>query len=84
MKAVADWLGHASPKITLDTYADVMPADEDVARGVLDSVLDPFSGRPRGPSRSRGPGTSADQVFNPVQLLKRKMSVDAMIPAQKA
>lgn len=43
VKAVADWLGHASPKITLDTYAHLMPADEEVARGVLDAALDPFS-----------------------------------------
>ena len=41
VKAVADWLGHASPTITLTTYAHLMPADEDVARGVLDSALAP-------------------------------------------
>ena len=32
VKAVADWLGHSSPTITLTTYADLMPADEEVAR----------------------------------------------------
>jgi integrase len=39
IKAVADWLGHASPTVTLSTYAHVMPADEEVARGVLDAAL---------------------------------------------
>lgn len=39
VKAVADWLGHASPVITLSTYAHLMPADEDVARRVLDDAL---------------------------------------------
>lgn len=39
VKAVADWLGHASPTITLATYAHLMPADEDVARAVLDAAL---------------------------------------------
>jgi integrase len=41
IKAVADWLGHASPTITLTTYSHLMPADEDVARGVLDAALAP-------------------------------------------
>jgi len=39
IKAVADWLGHASPTTTLSTYAHVMPADDDVARGVLDAAF---------------------------------------------
>jgi integrase len=39
VKAVADWLGHASPAITLSTYAHVMPTDESVARTVLDAAL---------------------------------------------
>jgi integrase len=39
VKAVADWLGHASPVVTLTTYAHLMPADEDVARTVLDAAL---------------------------------------------
>lgn len=39
VKAVADWLGHASPTITLATYAHLMPADEEVARRILDSAL---------------------------------------------
>jgi integrase len=34
VKAVADWLGHSSPAITLATYAHLMPADEEVARAV--------------------------------------------------
>lgn len=38
VKAVADWLGHASPNITLTTYALLMPADEEVARSVLDAA----------------------------------------------
>jgi integrase len=33
--AVAGWLGHASPTITLATYAHMMPVDEDRARGVI-------------------------------------------------
>ena len=41
VKAVADWLGHSSPVITLTTYAHLMPADEEVARAVLDEALSP-------------------------------------------
>lgn len=41
VKAVADWLGHASPVITLTTYSHLMPADEEVARAVLDAALAP-------------------------------------------
>jgi integrase len=43
VKAVSLWLGHASPVITLQTYAHLMPADEDVARGVLDAALNPIN-----------------------------------------
>jgi integrase len=39
IKAVADWLGHGSPTTTLSRYAHLMPADDQVARGVLDSVF---------------------------------------------
>lgn len=39
VKAVADWLGHASPAVTLSTYAHLMPTDEGVARAVLDAAL---------------------------------------------
>ena len=39
IKAVADWLGHSSPVVTLSTYAHLMPADDDVARGVLDTAF---------------------------------------------
>lgn len=46
VKAVADWLGHASPVITLTTYAHLMPADEDVARRVLDDALAPTTDAP--------------------------------------
>lgn len=41
VKAVADWLGHANPTITLTTYAHLMPADAEVARAVLDAALAP-------------------------------------------
>jgi hypothetical protein len=41
VKAVADWLGHASPTVTLSTYAHLMPTDEDVARVALDAALAP-------------------------------------------
>lgn len=41
VKAVSGWLGHASPVVTLTTYAHLMPADEDVARTVLDAALAP-------------------------------------------
>jgi integrase len=47
VKAVADWLGHASPTITLATYAHLMPADEEVARAVLDDALAPPAASPR-------------------------------------
>lgn len=36
VKAVAEWLGHASPTITLETYAHLMPVDEERARSVLE------------------------------------------------
>ena len=39
VKAVADWLGHANPTVTVTTYAHLVPADEEVARAVLDDVL---------------------------------------------
>jgi integrase len=39
VKAVAGWLGHASAVVTLTTYSHLMPADEDVARRVLDEAL---------------------------------------------
>jgi hypothetical protein len=41
VKAVADWLRHPSPTVTLTTYAHVMPADEEVARVALDAGLSP-------------------------------------------
>lgn len=41
VRAVADWMGHASPTITLNTYAHMMPIDEDRGRLVLDSALGP-------------------------------------------
>ncbi len=39
IKAVADWLGHANPTVTLSTYAHLMPTDDKVARGVLDAAF---------------------------------------------
>ena len=47
IKAVADWLGHASPTVTLTTYAHLMPADEEVARAVLDAALTPSADQAR-------------------------------------
>lgn len=41
VRAVADWMGHASPMVTLNTYAHMMPVDEDRGRLVLDSALGP-------------------------------------------
>ena len=41
IKAVAEWLGHASPTVTLRTYAHLMPVDDDRARGVLDAAFNP-------------------------------------------
>jgi hypothetical protein len=32
-------MGHASPMVTLNTYAHMMPIDEDRGRSVLDVVL---------------------------------------------
>jgi len=32
-------MGHASPMVTLNTYAHMMPVDEDRGRLVLDSAL---------------------------------------------
>jgi integrase len=37
--AVAGWLGHASPTVTLSTYAHMMPVDEDRARSVITTAL---------------------------------------------
>ncbi len=39
VRAVADWMGHASPMVTLTTYAHLMPVDEDRGRQVLDAAL---------------------------------------------
>ncbi|HZU72729.1 MAG TPA: tyrosine-type recombinase/integrase [Acidimicrobiales bacterium] len=64
VKAVADWLGHASPKITLDTYAHLMPADEEVARGVLDAALDPFAEPLTGPQSADSRGLFGSPVYS--------------------
>jgi integrase len=37
--AVSGWLGHASPSVTLSTYAHMMPVDEDRARRVIATAL---------------------------------------------
>lgn len=39
IKAVADWMGHANATVTLQTYAHLMPVDEDRARGILDRAF---------------------------------------------
>ncbi|MFN6121546.1 MAG: tyrosine-type recombinase/integrase, partial [Actinomycetes bacterium] len=44
VRAVADWMGHASPMVTLNTYAHLMPVDEDRGRLVLDRALGRVSG----------------------------------------
>lgn len=54
VKAVADWLGHANPTVTLSTYAHLMPADEEVARSVLDAALAPPADTVRTGARARG------------------------------
>jgi len=37
------FLGHASPTITLRTYAHLFPGDEDRTRDVLDAALSPLA-----------------------------------------
>jgi integrase len=39
VKAVADWLGHANPAITLKVYAHLMPTDVDRGRSVLEAAF---------------------------------------------
>jgi integrase len=39
VKTVQHFLGHASAKVTLDTYAHLWPDDEDRTRNALDSAL---------------------------------------------
>jgi integrase len=39
VKAVSEWLGHASPVVTLTTYAHLMPQDDDRARAALDGAF---------------------------------------------
>ncbi|MDP8975753.1 MAG: site-specific integrase [Actinomycetota bacterium] len=41
VKSVQRFLGHASAKVTLDTYAHLWPDDEDRTRAALDDVLGP-------------------------------------------
>ena len=41
VKAVADWLGHASPVMTLNIYSHLMPIDETRARAVIQAALAP-------------------------------------------
>lgn len=53
-QGVADWLGHSSPTITLATYAHLMPADEEVARTVLDAVLGTSRGQTADKAGSEG------------------------------
>ena len=44
VKQVQMFLGHASPVITLRTYAKLFPGDEDRTRNVLDAALSPLAG----------------------------------------
>lgn len=39
MTDMAEWLGHRDPKITLQTYAHVMPDAPDRLRSVMDAVF---------------------------------------------
>lgn len=39
MKSVQHFLGHASAKVSLDTYAHLWPDDEERTRSALDSAL---------------------------------------------
>ncbi len=36
---MAEWLGHRDPKVTLQTYAHVMPDAPDRLRSVMDAVF---------------------------------------------
>lgn len=54
VKAVSDWLGHASPMITLSTYAHLMPTDEDVARSVLEAAFAPAEDQVRTVGEAQG------------------------------
>jgi integrase len=47
VKAVEDWLGHASPMVTLQTYAQLMRVVDDRARNVLVRALGAVSDRAR-------------------------------------
>ena len=52
IRAVASYLGHASPTITLSTYAHLMPDDADRAREVIERVLGPATGEDQVRTRS--------------------------------
>jgi integrase len=41
VKAVAEWLGHASPVMTLNVYSHLLPVDETRARTAIQAALAP-------------------------------------------
>lgn len=41
IQAVSEWLGHHSPRVTLDIYAHVMPKSGHRMRGIIDRALSP-------------------------------------------
>lgn len=56
IRAVSEYLGHASAKTTLDIYAHLMPDTEDRARAVVDAA----HGAPVESSLSQPTGTDRD------------------------
>jgi len=50
VQAVAEWMGHSSPKITLDTYAHLMPKSEERMRRLIDLALGAVQCAPDVPS----------------------------------
>lgn len=57
VKAVSQYLGHSSAKITLDVYAHVMPSSEDRTRGAVDAA---WHGPSTSPAAVEGGMTSTD------------------------
>jgi integrase len=52
IKAVAKWLGHSSPTITLDYYGHLLPASEDRTRAAIDKAVQSW-GAPVVPQQAR-------------------------------
>lgn len=40
-QAVSEWMGHASPMVTMQIYAHLMPKSEDRMRSIIDRAMDP-------------------------------------------